>query len=461
MASAGQPPAKHSSPIPEPDGRECRAVLERVLASRHLRRSERLRDFLQYVCDRALTEPGRELHETNIGHNVFGRPVEYDTSQDNIVRVNASDLRRRLTEYFQNEGASEPVVIELPRGTYHPRFVQRPIAVPSPAPPPVVEQVVAPPEEIAAAPAPAVSSPLSKFTNWWIPAIAFLIGGVAVWAIGQITKKDAPSAEFTESADSAIREFWDPLLNNGHKTDIILADSNLSLYLDLTRESLTLDEYLRRDYLTRQPQQTKLARPELEMLMRRRYTSVADARLVNQLSWVVRPPNRPHVEVRFARDYPAADLRKANVIIIGSHRSNPWAELFEKNMDFRLDYDPGAGSVAVRNLKPSTGELPSYVASGSTADTAESYAVVSLLPNQAGGSWALLLSGTGMDATLAAGELTTSSRWLVELAARLKMPKGQRAPFFEVLLYTKRLAGSIGDIEVKALHVHPASSAVN
>ena len=46
---------------------ERRALLQRVLWSRQIEKSARIRDFLVYVCERALREPSVEIHEQEIG----------------------------------------------------------------------------------------------------------------------------------------------------------------------------------------------------------------------------------------------------------------------------------------------------------------------------------------------------------------------------------------------------------
>ena len=66
-----------------------------------------------------------EIHEQEVGHKVFGRPRDYDTGSDNIVRVHASMLRKRLEQYFAEDGAAEPVIVEIPRGNYAPVFHER------------------------------------------------------------------------------------------------------------------------------------------------------------------------------------------------------------------------------------------------------------------------------------------------------------------------------------------------
>jgi hypothetical protein len=78
--------------------KERHALLQRVLWSHQIKNSERIRDFLIYVCGRALQEPSAEIHEQEIGHRVFGRKPDYDTAADNLVRVTASQARKKLSK---------------------------------------------------------------------------------------------------------------------------------------------------------------------------------------------------------------------------------------------------------------------------------------------------------------------------------------------------------------------------
>src|ERR1700675_4649473 len=101
---------------------EHSALLQRVLWSRLIEKSVRIRDLLVYVSDRLLQDPAAEIHEQEIGHKVFGRDADYDTGADNIVRVTASQARKKLEQYFASEGAGEPIILEIPKGQYAPVF---------------------------------------------------------------------------------------------------------------------------------------------------------------------------------------------------------------------------------------------------------------------------------------------------------------------------------------------------
>lgn len=104
----------------------CWALLERIGASPGLRRAPRLREFLDYVARRSLHDGCMQIHEQEIGIAVFGRPDTYDTSVDNIVRANATELRKRIEAYFESEGAHETLIVDIPRGSYVPVFRFRP-----------------------------------------------------------------------------------------------------------------------------------------------------------------------------------------------------------------------------------------------------------------------------------------------------------------------------------------------
>jgi hypothetical protein len=121
-----------------PTEQECRALVERIVTSKEFQRANRLRDFLVYVVDRKLADAPQETTETLIGHRVFGRPPMYNTGEDSIVRTEAHILRQRLDRYFAREGLDEPIVLEIPKGSYVPVFHRRdlPLAKPLPPPPP-------------------------------------------------------------------------------------------------------------------------------------------------------------------------------------------------------------------------------------------------------------------------------------------------------------------------------------
>jgi tetratricopeptide (TPR) repeat protein len=97
---------------------QVQLIAERVCRSETFSSSPRLRDFLRYLVQRNSVEG--HAKETLIGIEFFQRDPGYDPRKDPIVRVEAHRLRRRLREYYDNEGAADPWQIELPTGAYVP-----------------------------------------------------------------------------------------------------------------------------------------------------------------------------------------------------------------------------------------------------------------------------------------------------------------------------------------------------
>jgi hypothetical protein len=83
-------------------------------------------EFLTFVVEASLN--GEYLKETTIGVSVFGCRTDYDPKADAIVRSQAWRLRSKLKDYYANEGAEDPLVIDLPKGHYVPVFSVRNIS---------------------------------------------------------------------------------------------------------------------------------------------------------------------------------------------------------------------------------------------------------------------------------------------------------------------------------------------
>ena len=104
---------------------EAHAELEIVLRSPTFDRSERLHKFLRYICELTLKGDAARINEYLIGSEVFQKGPDYNPNEDSIVRRQAHALRKKLHEYYEGEGKSRPIKIELPVGRYVPAFPAR------------------------------------------------------------------------------------------------------------------------------------------------------------------------------------------------------------------------------------------------------------------------------------------------------------------------------------------------
>src|ERR1700722_5087834 len=96
----------------QPTPAEVSASLDRILESDGFRNSERLRRFLRLTVEATLAGQGTQLKEYSLGRDAFDRGPDYDPRTDSIVRVEAQRLRRKLKEYYEGAGSSDPVRIE-------------------------------------------------------------------------------------------------------------------------------------------------------------------------------------------------------------------------------------------------------------------------------------------------------------------------------------------------------------
>ena len=94
--------------------------VDRIAASSGFARSDALVRFLRYVIEHSLDGKSGQLKETVIGVGVYGRPPAYDPKFDPVVRMQAAKLRSKLTEYYAGPGSQDPIVIDLPKGSYAP-----------------------------------------------------------------------------------------------------------------------------------------------------------------------------------------------------------------------------------------------------------------------------------------------------------------------------------------------------
>jgi TolB-like protein len=109
----------------KPTAPEIEEELHRILSSKVFAAAQRSQAFLRYVVERSLTDAPEPLKEFSIAIDVFARGKDYDPSIDATVRVEAGRLRSRLREYYDGEGSSDPVYIDVPKGGYHPAFTSR------------------------------------------------------------------------------------------------------------------------------------------------------------------------------------------------------------------------------------------------------------------------------------------------------------------------------------------------
>ena len=101
------------------------AALNEVLSSATFFRASQVRNFLRYICEMELAGRGATLHEYLIGVEALGRPTAYSTEEDSSVRRRAYALRQKLDQVYAKELIDARIRIDVPKGSYVPRFTTR------------------------------------------------------------------------------------------------------------------------------------------------------------------------------------------------------------------------------------------------------------------------------------------------------------------------------------------------
>jgi hypothetical protein len=440
MLSTANPPAEDG--LAHLSVEERRALLDRMAASAQFRRSARLRDFLLYVGTQSLKEGCPEIHEQEIGMRVFGRSPSYDTSQDNIVRVNATELRKRIEQYFTTEGADEALILEIPRGAYRPLFHRRPALV--------VQQPLAlglSRPSIASA-GEALPPPRRMRAHLIWAAVCIALAALCAYQYRQNRTDQAALTAW--NGKPALAAFWSDFLRYRQQTDLVLPDDSLSLIVDLVGHPVSLGDYLSRDYM-QQVQASSLSadrKYDLQQVYSHNLVTFGGVRASQQILAQI-PPSLP-THLTLSRYYTADALKRNSVVLIGGRKANPWVHLFDDQMNFVTDF--GDGRAFVSNLHPKPGEQPVYNVSYDP-NVLVGYSVIAYFPTPSGNGNAIILAGTDSDATDAAAEFLMSEEQMQHFQGLLHT---KMFPYFEILLKTSRLSGTSFNSEILAYRTYPS-----
>jgi hypothetical protein len=437
--------ASSSQPVNQlPDYKTRWELLERVAASPQLRRAARMQELLFYIAKRSLSDQSETLHEQQIGVDVFRRREGYDTSADNIVRTNVSDLRKRIEAYFDLEGSSETLILEIPRGSYIPVFRSRPAEPVAAELPPAAITIAAPSADVQK---PSELLRLHRFTRAALVAqtvicVALALACVYFWSEYRVLHRSL----FAWQYEPSVAEFWNHIFNASADTDVVLADASLGLLQDINKDSFSFDDYLNRTYISET--QARNMTPEMHAVVSRivrwNMGSQDEFKLANRILKL--DPLGKRMHLYNARDYMPDLSNRDNVILIGGRLSNPWDELFDQRMNFTIRFDNDESSMVV-NRNPVAGEQASYAQMNSLQ-----YCVIGYLPNPNHNGVVLLIEGTGAEATEAAGNFLLSESQLSNLK---KTFKADKFPYFEVLLKVTSVEGTPLTATVEAYRTYP------
>jgi hypothetical protein len=428
-----------NKPIPEPGAAvserdqaadERRTLVQRVAQDESFRRAPRLRELLIHFTEKAIEGRPEELNEHEIAITVFRRAGTFNSADDSIVRSSARQLRTKLHEYFEGPGRDEPVIIEIPKGSYVPEFPNRPVFPAQPAP-----------------------SPAQESAQPWKRIAICCAAGIVVLAallVGSLVRPIRGSAP--KARPNLVTWLFG---GRSQEVNVVVCDSALVVVNAYRAHMLGLDEYIQQ--LDQQPLplpggNSGGATPT-EFPGKRLITSFRDMVFVSRLS--------EHsvaagfgVQLRHSRLMQVRDFRSGSHIVLGSPWSNPWASLFEEKLNFRFGANPSDGSFGLQNTHPEKNELAFYSCTPSQARNGLSYARVAVLPNLSGFPAELLVSGLHTESSEGALDAALSPAFLNQVRQIANAVKPDDLMGLELLLEIRAVDGVVHDTRLLASRQH-------
>src|SRR5580658_515133 len=403
-------------------------LVQRIVSSASFQKSTRLRELLHYVVEQTLLGNAHELTEHHIGSLLFHKPSDYTTLEDSSVRVHVRQLRLKLHEYFDEEGRNEPVILEIPKGSYAPVFR-------------AVHKADSGPAALESLATPVLAWRHRTMLPWILCGILTVVCAVLVY--GVITHRTASAAR----APSALPWPFSQIFDAKHQTIIVVADSNYGMARILAGQTGSLDQYLRREFL-RSLEVAKVGAADArlsEYISNSTLTSFADVANVASL-YKIAGPLETQLLVRYPRDLRMRDLDHNNCVLIGSPGSNPWVTLLQDKLNFRESESVvGKSAKVFVNKSPLPGEQPQYEGLRWTGTMREDYATSSLLPNGAHDGSVLALQGLQQEGTEAAGQFLADEQNRRQLMSTLGISATadlSQNIWFEALIRSRTVSGA-------------------
>lgn len=335
---------------------EQREEVGRILSAPQLRRAPKLRQFLELICERHFAGQSAEINEYLIATQAFGKGSEFDPGEDSLVRVQARELRRRLREYYENEGKSSRWVLDIPTGQYAPVFT---------------------PVKSRGDDAGAGRKPVALRAAWLILAGTVVTCAALLIAADHerrlLVRSSAAAASLrTPAPTPAVGALWNRFFNSDVPTLLVMS-------------SPEVDECGGR-------------KGTAAGCAEEQYTGMGEAVAVHLITLLFRSSQQTLI-AKPSRIVTADDVKRYNLVLLGGKSVNAWTQRLGGDLSL-AEKDPPPGFQTV--LDPRTGQV--------TRDRG-----IVALRHAASGRWVLFLWGNHSQGTHAAAEACTDERFLEQL----------------------------------------------
>lgn len=432
------------------------------------------------------------LKEYTIGVEAFGRKPDFDPKTDTIVRVQTHRLRQKLKEYYQEEGVTDLILIEIPKGHYCPTFRLRMDSTESPAEVEELmdaEPVPDPPEPLTA------ESVIAKEGEKSVPALVrhsllpfvgitavLILGAVAGFFLGRSRIWTAGSNSVSNIATALtpsdpVRVFWASFLN--HDPSPIIAYPNAVFLLDNSNDlfrfrrgasdsrGARVDAHLAHDYASN----PALVAQAGQLYYEDGYTGTGELEGVAMLTRLFAEMGLKPI-VKTSRNITPEDLQQHAVILLGSPFQNIAVAQLMASGDFSFQ-NPDAHleqwRAQILNAHPGPQERSTYQTERDpeTQVLKMDYSLISIQPGVVEGHNIAVIGGLDTKGTEGATKFITSRAGVESLSAALaakKLPlpglgrsSRHAMPWFQALVLVHLEKGD-QVLSTELMSVHPFPS---
>lgn len=393
-------------PETEEDRVAVREQMERILTTPLFKNSKRYPSFLRYVVEEALHGRADQIKERTLGVEVFGRNPDYDTSEDHVVRTAAGEVRRRIIQYYAHSGCERQIRIELPPGSYAPRFYRPEMGNGEPGPPQAER----------------------KGRRVWLLLLAAALLGAAVTF-------SALHIQWTPM--SPLDRFWQPVLQSPNAVVVSIGQGS---------ENPPVPPGIPERLLTTEARGSSLDKSEPPLSvsglawLRAERVNLTDAMTGWKISSYLQSKGKSlKMQGESGTDF--SELRSGPAVLIGGF-NNTWTQRLMGRLRFTFDIDRTNFVMRVRDAQnPSRAD---WIVDGKmpNAKMAEDYAIVSRVFDPTTERIVVVAAGLTRYGTAAAGEFLTDGTHMAAFVR--EVPKGWEHKNMQVVIATRVINGQSG-----------------
>jgi len=398
------------------DCREIDAQVERLLQHPLFHQSKRLPGFLLYIVSEALRHGSEgSVKERTLGIEVFGRKPDYDNNSDPVVRVTATELRKKLAQYYYEDAHAGELRIELPPGAYLPHFRKvavaeavsiEPVASIDSAESSDLLNPIDEAEPLASHPQETEQTRTSAIT-WLKISASLVLFLIAVGALG--------FGYVWHRSHTPLDLFWSQFENNSSRVLVVMP----VIGSDIVQGPDT-------------PSRTISVLPNLSL----EDTNLA-VRITGQME-----RHEIHYLLASAPEVSYEELRSGPAVLIGA-LDNVWTMRLAQNLPFAFEKTTDHHSARIFD-RTSGGKSWSVDITTPHTRIVRDYGIIARYNDRVTGQPALIVAGITSQGTQAAGELLTSATY------SYLEPIASKASNFEVIVETDAIDGHAGPPQVVA-----------